>query len=137
RRPADPRRPAASGPVQVEGGADPLVVKSSSTLVSTHADPTDLTYTVNSRQPPGAVQPLTAAQIDGTGAPLPPEMRAFTKLPADFPSDVRDTAVTVTAGAATPHHPAPPPHPLFPHPPPRLPPSPPAPPPPPPPHPNP
>ena len=100
---ADRWLPAAFRPVQVEGGDDPLVVKSSSTLVSTHADPTDLTYTVNSRQPPGAVQPLTAAQIDGTGAPLPPEMRAFTKLPADFPSDVRDTAVTVTAGAATPY----------------------------------
>ena len=100
---ADRWLPAAYQPVQVEGGDDPLVVKASSTLVSNHADPTDLTYTVNSRQPPGAVDPLTASQIAGTDVPLPAEMRVYTKLPADFPSDVRDTAQAITAGAGTPY----------------------------------
>jgi transglutaminase-like putative cysteine protease len=99
---ADRWLPAAYRPVRVEGGDDPLVVKASSTLVSNRADPTDLTYTVNSRQPPGAVEPLTAAQIAGTDAPLPTEMRAYTSLPGDFPADVRNTALAITAGAGTP-----------------------------------
>jgi transglutaminase-like putative cysteine protease len=100
---ADRWLPAAYQPVQFEGGDDPLVVKASSTLVSNHADPTDLTYTVNSRQPPGAAEPLTAEQIAGTDEPLPAEMRFYTRLPVDFPSDVRDTAVAIAAGAATPY----------------------------------
>jgi transglutaminase-like putative cysteine protease len=100
---ADRWLPAAYQPVQLEGGDDPLVVKASSTLVSNRSDVTDLTYTVSSRQPPGTLEPLTAAQIDGTGAPLPAEMRRYTKLPADFPDSVRDTALGITAGAATPY----------------------------------
>jgi len=95
--------PAAYQPVQLEGGDDPLVVKASNTLVSNHSNPSDLTYTVSSRQPPGAAGPLTAAQIAATNVPLPAEMRAYTKLPADFPSDVRNTARAVTAGANTPY----------------------------------
>lgn len=100
---ADRWLPAAYQPVQVEGGDDPLVVKVSSTLVSNHADPSDLTYTVSSRQPPGEVDPPTGAQIAGTDAPLPPEIRTYTKLPGDFPSDARATATAITAGAATPY----------------------------------
>lgn len=100
---ADRWLPAAYQPVQLEGGDDPLVVKASSTLVSNHADTTDLTYTVNSREPPGTVEPLTAAQIAATDAQLPADMRAYTKLPGDFPSDVRNTALAVTAGAPTPY----------------------------------
>lgn len=95
--------PAAYEPVQVEGGDDPLVVKASSTLVSNRADVTDLTYTVNSRPPPGTVEPLTIEQIEGTNAPLPSEMRRYTRLPADFPADVRDTALAITAGTASPY----------------------------------
>ncbi|HYV59833.1 MAG TPA: DUF3488 and transglutaminase-like domain-containing protein [Acidimicrobiia bacterium] len=95
--------PAAYQPVRVEGGDDPLVVKASSTLVSNHADPTNVTYTVNSREPPGAVEPLSAAQIAATDVQLPADMRAYTRLPADFPSDVRHTALAVTAGAPTPY----------------------------------
>src|SRR5262249_5293250 len=49
------------------------------------------------------VEPLTAAQIAGTDAPLPAEMRGYTKLPTDFPADVRDTARAITAGAGTPY----------------------------------
>jgi transglutaminase-like putative cysteine protease len=97
---ADRWLPAAYEPVQVEGGDDPLVVKASSTLVSNRSDVSDLTYTVGSRQPPTT---LTTAQVDGTNAPLPAEMRGYTRLPADFPADVRDTALAITAGAATPY----------------------------------
>jgi transglutaminase-like putative cysteine protease len=100
---ADRWLPAAYEPVQVEGGDDPLVVKASSTLVSNQADVTDLTYTVSSRQPPGTLEPLTEAQRAGTDAPLPADMRRYTRLPSDFPADVRDTAVAITAGAATPY----------------------------------
>ncbi len=97
---ADRWLPAAYEPVQLEGGDDPLVVKASSTLVSNRSDVTDLTYTVGSRQPP---ETLTAAQVDGTDAPLPAEMRGYTRLPADFPADVRATARAITAGATTPY----------------------------------
>ncbi|HMG27247.1 MAG TPA: DUF3488 and transglutaminase-like domain-containing protein [Acidimicrobiia bacterium] len=100
---ADRWLPAAYQAVRLEGGDDPLVVKASSTLVSNHSNPSDLTYTVRSRLPPGAVEPLTAAQIAGTDAPLPAEMRGYTKLPTDFPADVRDTARAITAGAGTPY----------------------------------
>jgi transglutaminase-like putative cysteine protease len=100
---ADRWLPAAYEPVQVEGGDDPLVVKASSTLVSNRSDVKDLTYTVGSRQPPGTLDPLTTAQVDGTNAPLPVEMRGYTRLPADFPTDVRDTALAITAGATTPY----------------------------------
>jgi transglutaminase-like putative cysteine protease len=100
---ADRWLPAAYEPVQVEGGDDPLVVKASSTLVSNRSDVKDLTYTVGSRLPPGTVDPLNTAQVDGTNAPLPADMRGYTRLPADFPTDVRDTALAVTAGAATPY----------------------------------
>ena len=85
---ADRWLPAAYEPVQLEGGDNPLVVKASSTLVSNRSDVSNLTYNVSSRQPPAA---LTGAQIDGTKAPLPAAMRGYTRLPTDFPSDVRDT----------------------------------------------
>ncbi|HEV3133809.1 MAG TPA: DUF3488 and transglutaminase-like domain-containing protein [Acidimicrobiia bacterium] len=97
---ADRWLPAAYEPVQLEGGDNPLVVKASSTLVSNRSDVSDLTYSVSSRQPPEA---LTGAQIDGTNAPLPAEMRGYTRLPSDFPSDVRNTAQTITAGATSPY----------------------------------
>ena len=97
---ADRWLPAAYEPVQVEGGDDPLVVKASSTLVSNRSDVSDLTYTVGSRQPPTT---LTTAQVDGTNAPLPAEMRGYTRLPSDFPTDVRDTALAITGGASTPY----------------------------------
>jgi transglutaminase-like putative cysteine protease len=97
---ADRWLPAAYEPVVVEGGDDPLVVKASSTLVSNRSDVSDLTYTVGSRQPPTT---LNTAQVDGTNAPLPAEMRGYTRLPADFPADVRDTALAITAGASTPY----------------------------------
>ena len=70
---ADRWLPAAYEPVHLEGGDNPLVVKASSTLVSNRSDVSDLTYNVSSRQPP---ESLTGAQIDGTNAPLPAEMRA-------------------------------------------------------------
>jgi transglutaminase-like putative cysteine protease len=69
-------------------------------LVSNRSDVSDLTYTVGSRQPPTT---LTTAQVDGTNAPLPAEMRGYTRLPADFPADVRNTALAITAGAGTPY----------------------------------
>jgi transglutaminase-like putative cysteine protease len=97
---ADRWLPAAYEPVQVEGGDDPLVVKASSTLVSNRSDVSDLTYTVGSRQPPTT---LTTAQVDGTSAPVPAEMRGYTRLPSDFPADVRDKALAITAGASTPY----------------------------------
>ena len=97
---ADRWLPAAYEPVQLEGGDNPLVVKASSTLVSNRSDVSDLTYNVSSRQPPEA---LTGAQIDGTNAPLPAEMRGYTRLPSDFPSDVRDTAQAITADATSPY----------------------------------
>src|SRR5204863_303320 len=97
---ADRWLPAAYEPVQLEGGDNPLVVKASSTLVSNRSDVSDLTYSVSSRQPP---ETLTGAQIDGTNAPLPAEMRGYTRLPSDFPSDVRDTAAAITAGATNPY----------------------------------
>jgi transglutaminase-like putative cysteine protease len=97
---ADRWLPAAYEPVQLEGGDNPLVVKASSTMVSNRADVSDLTYSVSSRQPP---ETLTGAQIDGTNAPLPSEMRGYTRLPSDFPSDVRNTALAITAGAANPY----------------------------------
>ncbi len=97
---ADRWLPAAYEPVQLEGGDNPLVVKASSTLVSNRSDVSDLTYSVSSRQPPEA---LTGAQIDGTNAPLPAAMRGYTRLPSDFPSDVRDTALAITAGATSPY----------------------------------
>ena len=97
---ADRWLPAAYQPVQLEGGDNPLVVKASSTLVSNRSDVSDLTYNVSSRQPPEA---LTGAQIDGTNAPLPAEMRGYTRLPSDFPSDVRDTAQAITTGATSPY----------------------------------
>jgi transglutaminase-like putative cysteine protease len=97
---ADRWLPAAYEPVQLEGGDNPLVVKASSTLVSNRSDVSDLTYKVSSRQPP---EMLTGAQIDGTNAPLPAEMRGYTRLPSDFPSDVRDTAQAITAGATSPY----------------------------------
>ncbi|HEY4398789.1 MAG TPA: DUF3488 and transglutaminase-like domain-containing protein [Acidimicrobiia bacterium] len=100
---ADRWLPAAYKPVQLRGGDNPLVVKASSTLVSNHADVSDLTYRVSSRQPPGTLTPLTGTQIGGTNAPLPSEMRAFTRLPSDFPSDVRNAARSITAGAANPY----------------------------------
>ena len=86
--------------MQLEGGDNPLVVKASSTLVSNRSDVSDLTYSVSSRQPPEA---LTGAQIDGTNAPLPAAMRGYTRLPSDFPSDVRDAALAITAGATSPY----------------------------------
>ncbi|MFL6241528.1 MAG: transglutaminaseTgpA domain-containing protein, partial [Acidimicrobiia bacterium] len=97
---ADRWLPAAYEPVQVEGGDDPLVMKASSTLVSNRSDVSGLTYKVGSRQPPTT---LTTAQVDGTNAPLPAEMGRYTRLPSDFPTDVRDKALTITAGASTPY----------------------------------
>lgn len=94
--------PAAYRAVRVEGGGDPLVVKSSSTLVANRTDVRDLVYTVRSRVPPGPTA-LTPEQIAGTAAPVPSDLRAYTKLPADFPSDVRATAQRITAGATTPY----------------------------------
>ncbi|HEX3667818.1 MAG TPA: DUF3488 and transglutaminase-like domain-containing protein [Acidimicrobiia bacterium] len=97
---ADRWLPAAYEPVHLEGGDNPLVVKASSTLVSNRSDVSNLTYNVSSRQPPGA---LTGAQIDGTNAPFPAAMRGYTRLPSDFPSDVRDAAQAITAGATNPY----------------------------------
>jgi transglutaminase-like putative cysteine protease len=97
---ADRWLPAAYEPVHLEGGDNPLVVKASSTLVSNRSDVSDLTYNVSSRQPPEA---LTGAQIAATNAPLPAAMRGYTRLPSDFPSDVRDTALATTAGATSPY----------------------------------
>jgi transglutaminase-like putative cysteine protease len=100
---ADRWLPAAYKPVQLRGGDNPLVVKASSTLVSNRSDVSDLTYSVSSRQPPGTLAPLTASQIERTNATLPSEMRGYTQLPSDFPSDVRNVARSITAGAANPY----------------------------------
>ena len=90
--------PAAYQPVELEGGDDPLVVEASTTLVSRHKDPTDVTYTVSSRPGPQSDSPLTDAQRRATNGPLPAEMQQYTALPDDFPSDVRAKALEITNG---------------------------------------
>jgi transglutaminase-like putative cysteine protease len=94
--------PAAYRPVQVEGADEPLVVKSSSTLVANRSDVRDGVYTVSSRVPPEPTA-LTPEQIADTAAPVPSDLRVDTRLPGDFPSDVRATAQRITAGATTPY----------------------------------
>lgn len=93
--------PAAYEPRRVEGGA-PLVVRASTTLVTGRANVQGLSYSVTSRLTPSSDQPPTPEQREATARPVPKDFGRFTRLPADFPTDVRDQARRITAGATTP-----------------------------------
>lgn len=86
--------PAAYRPVQVDG-ADPLVVRSSNTLVTTEASVAGSTYRVVSDPGPSE---LTADQIARAANPAPARLARYTELPGDFPQEVELQAQAVTAG---------------------------------------
>lgn len=86
--------PAAYRPVQVDG-ADPLVVRSSNTLVTTKASVAGAKYRVVSDPGPSE---LTANQRAQAGNPAPATLAPYTELPDDFPQAVKLQAEAVTAG---------------------------------------
>lgn len=89
--------PAAYRPVEVS--VEPLVVRSSSTMVIPRRSVSGTRYRVVSNL---AVLDATAARRLATDTPVPRSLRRFARLPADFPATVADLAQSVTAGAATP-----------------------------------
>jgi transglutaminase-like putative cysteine protease len=89
--------PAAYRPVQVDG-ADPLVVRSSNTLVTTRPSVAGAKYRVVSDPGPSE---LTANQRAQAAAPAPESLAVYTELPADFPQAVRLQAEAITAGVSS------------------------------------
>lgn len=88
--------PAAYEPVHIDL-PDAEVVPESLTLVAAQDSVVGLSYTVRSRVP--RVPSASAAVI----APTPPTIRRYTELPGNFPDDVAQLALQVTAGAPTPY----------------------------------
>lgn len=86
--------PAAYRPVRVDLDGT-LVVRASSTLVTTADSVSGQRYRVESAVPALMV---TEAQRDRAGASPPPELLQYTELPKDFPESVRTEAARVTAG---------------------------------------
>ncbi|MGH8983424.1 MAG: transglutaminase TgpA family protein [Acidimicrobiia bacterium] len=93
--------PAAYRAVSVEGG-DALVVKASTTLVTGGETVSGLAYTVRSQIPSRSDVPLARRTAPDDAAP-PPDLRAYTELPTDFPRDVRERAEEVVANAVNPY----------------------------------
>ena len=95
--------PAAYRPVAIDV-ADPLVVKSSSTLVADADSVEGMRYSVDSEQPVSAAS-VTGPMIAATAARVPASLRAFTEVPGDLPPDIANvaTAIVQEAGATTPY----------------------------------
>jgi transglutaminase-like putative cysteine protease len=89
--------PAAYRPVQVDG-ADPLIVRSSNTLVTPNASVAGSRYRVVSD--PGPTE-LTDNQRERAAAPAPESLAEYTELPDDFPQAVRLQAEAITAGVTS------------------------------------
>ncbi|MET0421295.1 MAG: DUF3488 and transglutaminase-like domain-containing protein [Acidimicrobiia bacterium] len=95
--------PAAYRPVAISL-ADTLVVRSSSTLVTSADSVEGLQYSVDSIVPVTAGD-ATPAAIAATAAPVPARLRPYTQLPANTPEVIGATAnaVVTNAGATTPY----------------------------------
>ena len=91
--------PAAYRPVRVSR-ADTLVVRASSTLVTSAQSVTGLRYTVASDLPELSITP---AQRAGAAGAVPASLDRYTALPSDFPIEVRDAATSATAGLTNPY----------------------------------
>jgi transglutaminase-like putative cysteine protease len=93
--------PAAYRAVDVEGG-DALVVRDSTTLVTSRETVRGLQYSVRSEvQPPP--ETVSEARRRATDRRPPPDLAEFTELADDFPQDVRRLAEEVVAGAQNPY----------------------------------
>jgi hypothetical protein len=93
--------PAAYRAVDVEGG-DALVVKDSTTLVTSRETVRGLRYSVRSEvQPPP--ETVNEGRRRATDQRPPPDLAEFTELADDFPDDVRRRAQEVVAGAQNPY----------------------------------
>jgi transglutaminase-like putative cysteine protease len=90
--------PAAYRPVRVSR-SETLVVRASSTLVTTEQSVAGLRYRVDSALP---VQTLTAEQRQRAARAAPRSLARYMELPADFPASVRTEAARVTAGLTSP-----------------------------------
>ena len=93
---ADRFLPAAYEATDIDG-TDALVVRDSTSLVSTRTGIRGLRYTVTS-----AVPPDPRSSDDATGRAPPPDLQAFTELPDDFPDDVRALARDIVASSTSP-----------------------------------
>ena len=91
--------PAAFEPVTVSRSGT-LVVKASSTLVTSQPSVDGLTYTVDSRL---AAATATPAERAATAAPIPSSLRPYVALPASVPADVRATTKQLTQGLTNPY----------------------------------
>ena len=91
--------PAAYRPVRVSR-ADTLVVRASSTLVTSAQSVTGLRYTVASDLPELSITPAQRVRAAGV---VPASLKPYTALPSDFPSEVRDAATSATAGLTNPY----------------------------------
>ena len=91
--------PAAYRPVRVSA-PDTLVVRASSTLVTGRDEVQGMRYRVVSATPLRTID-ATDRQAAANGT-VPPDLRRYTRLPADLPPVVADTARSVTAGIADP-----------------------------------
>ncbi len=80
--------PAAYEPVAVSRD-DTLVVRASSTLVTSRQSVSGLRYTVRSVLPARSADDAARAR---TSAPIPRDLRRYTELPADFPDSIRGIA---------------------------------------------
>jgi transglutaminase-like putative cysteine protease len=95
--------PAAYEPVAIDL-PDTLVVRSSGTIVADADSVAHHDYRVASRLPPLAGTEFTQAQIAGTDAPVPSDLRKYTNLPQSSDmAQIADIAHTVTANATTPY----------------------------------
>lgn len=77
-----------------------LVVRASSTLVTSHSSIDGSTYTVESRLPDLAP---TTAQRAATAVPVPAALRPYTVVPASVATDVRDTEQQIVRGRTSPY----------------------------------
>ncbi len=91
--------PAAYQPLAVSR-SDTLVVRASTTLVTSQNSVDGLTYTVDSRLPELTATP---AQRAATAAPIPPLLRRDLALPASVPADVRAQTQRVVRGFTNPY----------------------------------
>lgn len=90
--------PAAYRPVRVSVD-DVLVVRASNTLVSKTDSVTGLRYRVSSALPATDVTP---ADQQRAARPAPAELAEYTRLPDDFPENIRAQADVVAAGLTNP-----------------------------------
>ena len=90
--------PAAFAPVNVSGGGNVGFDVESASLITDKASAKGLTYQVTS-----VIPRLDAAQLEQSSTiSIDPQMRRrYLQLPRDYPQDLRDQAVEITANAAS------------------------------------